>query len=383
MESEGSWELPSRGAGTLADVVPALLHRMGVPDEVDVVGMPEVARACVLLVDGLGWELLRRHEEDAPFLASLARGRAPIASGFPSTTAAGITSLGTGSPSGEHGLVGYTFEVGHDELLDTLGWRRHGGGEDLRDRYRPEDVQPRVTAWERAARAGIAVRAVAPHPQRGSGLSRAALRGADFRGVLGFGDLVSGVTEALRPDRALCYAYHADLDSLGHVHGPGSDPWRLQLTHVDHVAASIASRLPAGAALVVTADHGMVRIADPVDFDTTPELRDGVRLLGGEPRVRHVYAEPGATRSVLDAWREVLDDRAWILSRDAAINAGWFGAHVPDAHRSRIGDLVVAARGTSAVVRTTAEPRASAFPGHHGSLDRDEQLVPLLVFRAP
>ena len=58
---------------------------------------------------------------------------------------------------------------------------------------------------------------------------------------------------------ALSYVYHGDLDLLGHVYGSGSEPWRLQLSHVDRLAQAIADRLPPGAALVVTADHGMVR----------------------------------------------------------------------------------------------------------------------------
>ena len=57
---------------------------------------------------------------------------------------------------------------------------------------------------------------------------------------------------------------------------------------------------------------------------------------------------------------------------------GWFGpvaAHV----RDRIGDVVVAARGTAAVVRSVAEPFLATMPGQHGSLSRAEQLVPLLL----
>jgi hypothetical protein len=74
---------------------------------------------------------------------------------------------------------------------------------------------------------------------------------------------------------AFCYAYHADLDLLGHVYGPGSLPWRLQLAHIDRLAAGIADGLPAGGQLVVTADHGMVTVPEQnrLDFDTKPVLQ--------------------------------------------------------------------------------------------------------------
>ena len=123
-------------------------------------------------------------------------------------------------------------------------------------------------------------------------------------------------------------AYHGDLDGTGHVFGVASAAWYNQLAHVDKLAEQIAGALPSGTVLYVTADHGMVDVGpeDRIDVDEDgPTLRSGVALLGGEPRARHVYARPGAADDVLATWREVLGDRAWVMSRDEAIKDGWFG----------------------------------------------------------
>ncbi|GLY69714.1 alkaline phosphatase family protein [Amycolatopsis taiwanensis] len=376
--------VPRYGSDTLADVVPSLLAGLDVPGMPNVLGLPDTRRVCLLLVDGLGWQLLRSHKAEAPFLSSLLPDREPITAGFPATTATSLASLGTGLPPGEHGLVGYSFATGDDELLNALRWHRHGEdqAEDLRSQVVPEQLQPRRTAFERAADAGVAVQLVAPRDQEGSGLTRAVLRGARFRGVQALGDLTSHVLDALRShDRVFCYAYHADLDALGHVYGPGSGPWCHQLAYIDRLAARIAAELPQDTLLAVTADHGMVTVAedDRVDFDNEPTLRAGVRMLGGEARVRHVYTVPGATDDVRHAWRELLGHRAVVLPREEAIKAGWFGPRIAGYVRPRIGDLVVAAQGTLAVTRTKVEPRLSHFTGHHGSLTVDEQLIPLLT----
>jgi hypothetical protein len=134
---------------------------------------------------------------------------------------------------------------------------------------------------------------------------------------------------------------------------------------------------------VVIADHGMVTVPEEarLDFDTEPALQGGVRLLGGDPRARYVYTDPGATDDVLAAWSELIGDRAWICTRDEAIEAGWFGPVVEPRIRDRIGDVIVAARGDFAVVRSQVTPKLSRLIGHHGSLTADEQLVPLLVHR--
>ena len=131
----------------------------------------------------------------------------------------------------------------------------------------------------------------------------------------------------------------------------------------------------------MTADHGMVDVGpeDRIDVDEIPELRAGVAVLGGEARARHVYAEPGAAGDVLATWREVLGDRAWVMSRDEAIKEGWFGP-VDPALADRIGDVVAARAGSAAIVATRTEPRESALVGMHGSLTSADQLVPALAF---
>ena len=58
---------------------------------------------------------------------------------------------------------------------------------DLRDDFPPEAVQPGPTALERAAAVGVAATVVSARRFENSGLTRAALRGGTFRGVIGAG----------------------------------------------------------------------------------------------------------------------------------------------------------------------------------------------------
>lgn len=374
--------LPLYGHRSLAEVLPALLRALGLPEpESDLVVEPARA-AALLLIDGLGRELLDAHAADAPYLSSMADA-GPVTVGFPSSTSISLTSIGTGLPPGAHGVLGISFRVA-GELLDSLKWTSHGAGEavDLRESLVPEQVQPSPTAFERAEAAGIGVTVVSQRVFRGSGLTRAALRGGRFRGTHALGDLAAEVLAALDgPERRLCYGYHADLDAMGHLHGPGSVAWRMQLAQVDRLVQRVAEDLPPGAVLAVTGDHGMVAVDRIHDADTDDALRQGVLLLGGDARARHVYARPGAADEVLAAWRSVLGDDAWVVPGAQAVADGWFGPVAP-AMRGRIGDVVVAARGTAAVVRSEAEPLISRMPGQHGSLTTAEQLVPLLLVRS-
>ncbi|MDV6011802.1 alkaline phosphatase family protein [Haloechinothrix sp. LS1_15] len=373
--------LPGVASGTahLSEVTPSALAALGVDGFTNTLELPDVRSACVLLIDGLGAELLDEHAADAPTLTELRAGTLHV--GFPSTTASGLAAIGTGVCSGEHGMVGYSFELGNHGVVNALRWNQHPYGEDLRDQLSPEEVQPLPTAFERAAGSGVGVSVVSSAAFGDSGLTRAVLRGSPYTGVHGVGDLVAATATALA-DGGYCHGYHADLDLLGHIYGPGSAAWRMQLRQVDRLVESLVEQLPPGSLLAVVADHGMVAVDDSaVDADAIDELGHGVRAIGGEVRARYVYTEPGALDDVRTAWRETLGDRALVVERDEAIEAGWFGTHVADHVVNRIGDLVVATRGRSGILRRTVEPIESSLPGHHGSITPAEQLVPLLLAR--
>jgi hypothetical protein len=346
------------------------------PESQNVLGLPSTRRACLLIVDGLGWELLRDHPAVAPFLSELARNSRPITAGFPSTTVTSLGSICTGRPPGQHGILGYQVIIpGENRLLNGLRWD---------SRIDPRQWQPLPTVYERAAAVGIAAVHVAQGAFRGTGLTVATMRGADFRPADSMGALAAQAATALREnDRAFVTVYHGDLDGTGHVFGVGSDAWYNQLAHVDKLAEQLAGALPSGTCLHVTADHGMVDIGpeDKFDVDEHPDLRSGLALLGGEPRARHLYARRGAAADLLATWRETFGDRAWVMSRDEAIKEGWFGP-VDAAMTSRIGDVVAAPAGSLAIVATKAEPRESALTGMHGSLTPSEQLVPALLYTA-
>ncbi|WP_332519929.1 alkaline phosphatase family protein [Speluncibacter jeojiensis] len=295
-------------------------------------------------------------------------------------------------PPGEHGVVGYLLAVpGQDRLMNPLAWRLHGPGPhvDLFKEVVPEQFQPRQTLFERAAADGVAVASLGPAPLERSGLTRASLRGGTFHATVSLGDLAASAAGALcagrgegggESARTFVYAYHGELDYTGHVRGPDSEAWRLELAHVDRMARQIAERLPADGALVVTADHGMVRVGEAIDVDAEPELTEGVRLLGGEPRARHLYTEPGATERVRATWRRRLGEDFEVLDRADAIARGWFGPVVAPAVLPRIGDLLAVARSSAALIRRSIEPRQSSMLGHHGSLTPEEVEVPLLTF---
>ncbi|MBY8887138.1 alkaline phosphatase family protein [Streptomyces sp. PTM05] len=373
---------PRYGAAALADLLPSVAAGLGVPGVPDTALALEPAdRVCVFLVDGMGWELLRAHPDEAPFLTSLLAGSLggtgqPLTAGFPSTTATSLASVGTGLPPGAHGLAGYTVAVpGEGRLMNQLRWQPYTD---------PYAWQPYPTVFQLADAAGVATCQVSAPAFEHTPLTKIALSGGTFFGRLSGEERMDLAAERLgADDRALVYTYYSELDGMGHRYGVDSDAWRGQLMRVDRFAERLAEQLPPRSALYVTADHGMIDIApeDRIDFDDDWELGAGVALLGGEARARHVYAVPGAAADVHAVWSEVLGDRMWVATRQQAVDAGWFGPRVDERVLGRIGDVVAVAHDEVAVIASRSEPGESAMVGLHGSLAPVEQLVPLLEVR--
>jgi Type I phosphodiesterase / nucleotide pyrophosphatase len=368
--------VPAYQSTTIGELMPSIGAHLGVPGcTEDVLGLPQSARYVVVLIDGLGWNLLRRALLAAPFLASLLGGAQPITSAVPSTTVTSLGSLGTGRPPGQHGLVGYTSRVpSTGEILNGLTWES-----DLV----PTVYQSKPTFFERASQAGVAVTSVALARFQGTGLTEAALRGAAF---VPFPDesaeelRIALIAEAAaRGDRSVVYAYERELDHYGHVHGCNSADWLQQLARIDAMCERLRAALPPQVTVIVTGDHGMVDIPleQRIVAEDDPALIAGVTALAGEARFRQLYVDQESARRVADRWRARLGELAWVRTRDEAIDEGWF-ATIDDQLRERWGHVLVALRGDWAVM-TSAFPREYTLIGMHGSLTPAEMLVPLLV----
>ena len=353
----------------LADVTGSAAARLEVPGFEDRLDLAPVEHVIVVLIDGLGLISLIEHQDAAPFLSAHLTHR--LRTVFPSTTPAGLGTLGTGLAPGAHGLIAATFEVPETgTVLAPLHWGLSPT---------PQAAQPEPTIFERAARAGVQVTSIGPAKYEQSGLTRAVLRGAQYQGAEDAASRVQRVSALRGVNRKLTYVYWPDLDKLGHTYGAGSAQWVAGLRVVDDLVMQVAAVAGASTSIIVTSDHGMVTCTETVHVEREPILMSGVRLIAGEPRVRHVYCHPGAQSDVLSAWSSQLAGRATVLSRQELIDSGMLGSVEWD-YIERIGDVVAVATGTTAL-SSDVDGRVSALVGQHGSTTDAEMLIPAVVIQ--
>ncbi|MBF6349403.1 MULTISPECIES: alkaline phosphatase family protein [Nocardia] len=370
---------------TLADILPSVAASFGldVPNPLALAPNRDVV---VLLIDGLGAELLTRHRTIAPTLSSHVT--TTLTAGFPATTAVSLTSLAVGAPCATHGIIGYSFAVpGTDgpRVFNSLRWRFDSAtGDDARAAFPPETAQPGSSRLQDLAAHGVGIHYVVPEYQIRSGLTRAAFRApGTLHPAATLAEVRAGILAvATHPGRAarFAYAYFPELDSNGHLHGPESPQALEVLRDIDAFVADLLTDLPDTCTLLITGDHGMIHADTFIDLDSRPGLHDGVRLIAGEARVRHIYLrDPGASAGAFDRWTGELAGHARVVTREQALDEHWFGRTPPGpVIEHRIGDLLAVAEGSTVLVRPESEPLESAMAGHHGAWTPDEQLVPLI-----
>lgn len=353
----------------------------------------------MVLVDGLGWQMLRERAGHTPNLRRLLADSDYLHTCAPSTTAAALTTLATGVYPGAHAMVGYAVR---DPLLrGHLGAGHVPGPGDVFDlitfknsSHDPLTWQSVPTLIERAnakANAGCGPQLGAVSIGRskfaGSGLSLAAWRGFKHIGVDALDQRPYHAYRAIKEGAKLVYLYVGELDHAGHNHGWHSDKWLEALEALDAMVGQLFRRLPAGTRIVLTADHGMVDTDrhHRIDLAKEKELAKDVVAVAGESRFLQLYVADDVAvensgreelaQSVAKRWAEFLGDRAiWVGTDPSPL----MGPLSPGA-RAAVGDVLVALNDNWTVVDSRVQSfHATQLIGVHGSLTPVELEVPLI-----
>lgn len=362
--------IPRYSGPNVRGLIPAFLGPSGSakPDWI-----PSVAAAAgqvvLFIVDGLGWEQLESRRHLAPTLSAMSGG--PITTVAPTTTATALTSITTGLTPGEHGLIGYRMDVGGD-VLNVLRWYTDRGG-DARRAHEPQRMQPFAPFM------GEPIPVVSKAELESSAFTAAHLRGSVPRGWRAASSLPVTIGELLRSGERFVYAYYDGIDKVAHERGFGPY-YDAELVAADRLVAAVIDALPAGAAVVVTADHGQVHVGEHT-LPPSSTLDRFVHHSSGEGRFRWLHARPGAVDDLAAAATEAHGDVAWVVTRQQVLDEQWFGSVVSPPVQARLGDVALVAH---ADISFDDPSDSGPFPlvCRHGSLTSAEVYVPLVAATA-
>ncbi len=355
----------------------------------------EAERVGVVLIDAFGWAFVQRHL-DHPLLRRCAQDGllAPMASQFPSTTTAHVTTMHSGLPVGKHGL--YEWRVLEPSAGRTIiplmsSWADAGPPDGLRAAgVEPERYVPTPSFYERLAARGIESIAIEPSSFSPSTFDEVALRGARVQTHAGLSDAAVQLAAALAAPAdgpRYVFAYADEIDATGHLFGPSSPEFaaasRATLDGLER--ALFGPDAPAyapGTVLLLTADHGQVDVhperTDFVDL-LWPELARLVRrgangrplAAAGSGRDLFLHVEEEQVGRVVAELQARLGELGTVHATADMLAAGWFGERVGPRLLARLAEVcVLPAPGRMAWWSTGGGP--VHFRGHHGGRTAEE-----------
>ncbi|MEX2143686.1 MAG: alkaline phosphatase family protein [Anaerolineales bacterium] len=354
-------------------------------------------RVVLLLVDALAFHLLQAWMKEPEFAVwgQLAETGllAPLTSVSPSTTAAALTSLWTGSAPAEHGIVGYEVWLKEYGMVANMighapfSFQRQAGSL-AQAGFVPEEFLGLPTLGAHLALHGVQPYALQHYSILGSGLSTMFFPGVQRVGYFSPNDLWINLRHLMhaRPkEKSFYWAYWADVDTLSHKYGPGDERVRADFAAFSQAFKAqfldrLEPELRKDTLFLLVADHGVVHTEkDPhYDLRNHPNLTRRLHMQPtGENRLVYLYIRPGQTEAVREYIETTWPNQFAILESSFAQEVGLFGAGPFSPRLSeRIGDLVVAARGTAYWWWAAKE---NPLIGRHGGLTTAEMVVPLLA----
>jgi type I phosphodiesterase/nucleotide pyrophosphatase len=308
----------------------------------------EHERVAVVLLDAFGWAFVQRHA-DHPFLRRLEI--EPVASQFPSTTTAHLTTLYTGLPVTRHGLYEWQiYEPALDAIILPLPFLGTNGPLDLD----PHVLVPGPTFFEQLEVPSLALQPAAIWP---STYSSAALAGAD---VVPFETFADGVAR-LGKAPGLTYLYWDAIDAAGHRYGPSSPEFDAAA-----LAALDALERVRDTFVVITADHGQIDVGDIDYLDVAwPPLLEHLRHAPAGS-ARDCFLHVTDPETVVGELARAVGERA-----EVRLAAELF----PDAGprlTERLGDVCILPAPCRMAWLQAYPSRQLRFKGHHGGLTSAE-----------
>ncbi|MDH3588182.1 MAG: alkaline phosphatase family protein [Gammaproteobacteria bacterium] len=337
----------------------------------------------VILIDGLGYQYLRRFPEST--MSAHLRGR--LTSVFPTTTAAAVTTFLTGLAPAQHGLTGWHVWLEEIRTLTAvLPFRSRNSLESLQSRG--FDVATLLDARPIYPGLDVDSHVISPARIAYSPFNQAFSDGArvhDYGSVDQFYQTIADVVCADTAEKYI-YAYWSDLDHIGHQYGIDSDPAAQHFHELDTGFARLLTELEnSDTLLLLTADHGVI--------DTTPDTRIDLNRyspltamldvpLCGEPRAAYCYVHPGEHGAFETYVASELAGAAHAIPSPQLLEAGLFGPGEPHPRlHARVGDYTLLMNDKYIITDTVPGESSNTLIGVHGGLTAAELYVPLVLLQ--
>lgn len=409
-KQKGEFIYPYYGERSLAEVPSTILSIFGInhnratlPSKFWRSQAQNCTKVIVFFVDGLGYHQFFRYSARYPlFKRFMERGEVfPITLVFPSTTAAGLTTMHTGLTPQEHGLPEWIvyFEE-FDKIIATISFNALSQGKPdslLQQGGTQKMLYEGTTIYEKLEEKRVKSFSFLPKDYAESTYSQVSQKGSVRIPYEGVSDLATKLQERVRAEQRSAYffVYWPKIDKMSHLYGPAAKETYTEASLFSQIITEeflkkFSAEEAENILVVLTADHGQVSI-DPENITYLNRYSEITDLLSkdgmgnpigvtGSPRDGFLFVEPQNVKKIMRRIENLMGKNAEIISTKEAIENALFGTgRTTERFKRRIGDILILPKLGHEIWYEHDLERPFSFLGHHGGLSEEEMIIPFAI----
>ncbi|MFW6263816.1 MAG: alkaline phosphatase family protein, partial [Thermotogota bacterium] len=364
---------------------------------------PEKKKKVILFViDAMGRDNLQIAAQNSPILRKELESyeKEVLTSVFPSTTTAALTSYNTALPPLEHGMLGYTlFLPDYSSLVNMILLSPPELERDALTQcgLNPMKFLTTPTIFESLQETGVKCWTITSDLFVESGLTKMHHKGSAKRSYSGMLEMFCQLLKTVEEEdsKTFIFVYWGLTDTDGHHYGTHSRPYQGGIEYLfkmlrHEVLDRLSQQRLAETLFLISSDHGQIDTTWQDEEWITSEDELFVDYvyppLSGEPRA--LYLNVKEPERFIEYFHRRFSKRFHLIEKNKAIALNLFSnTDLPHSileralkeNMARIGDYIaIAKEGYS--LHFKHHGKTYTLKGKHGSLTREELLVPLLIY---
>ncbi len=318
----------------------------------------------VILLDGLGSNLLKLHKEDASFFTK--HKVDDLTSVYPSTTAAATTSVLTGKTPYESGFFGWFQYFKDEDLHYTIFTGKDYYDEDKKIPQGFHDKHFSRTFFPELIEKNGGPKGKVFYPEK-----------VDKNG---YKSIDEGLDRMLKfqkqTPRTISYFYSVEPDLTEHQTGIVSKSTKMMVKTLNDAVSKYADKISDDTLLIITADHGLTDV-EPINIFDYHDITTTFKAFpANEPRMTNFFIKENMQEYFIEFFNDHFSDYFTLYTKEEFLTKKLlgFGEKHPLIDEC-MGDFISVAHDKY-FFKLTDKPSHHA---HHAGVTDDEMVVPLIL----
>lgn len=373
---------------------------LGLPQ--DTIPKDKYQKVVFFFVDAFGWKFFEKNKNKYPSLKRfIDRGIvSKITAQFPSTTAAEVTTVNTGSTVGDHGIYEwFYYEPKLDAVIAPLLFSY--AGDKARDTLKSSDINPATlypttTIYQQLKKQGIKSYTFLPSDFAFSEYNLAVNKGDN---IFPYNTLAQGLTDISNTiikekQNSYYFFYYGKIDYIGHQYGTDSRYFESEIelffTALENIFFKFIDGKVKDTIILLSADHGQTDVDPKNTFYLNKKIKNISKYFKTTKNGKPIVPAGSCRDMFLHVKEEFIDElqqilikklmgKAEVYQTKKLINQGFFGPKISSKFLSRVGNLVILPYMKETVWWYEKDIFEQKFIGHHGGLTPEEMEIPFLA----